>query len=112
MPSSSATVTRLTCNQPSGNGGPSAAYFYLVKGTAAALESEFLAGGVEVLSPIAPRPWKMKDFTIRDPGGNQLHFGEDISRDEPTSQLQNHLSSPASLNLLKTSSLYVSDKVP
>ena len=94
-------------NKRSGNESP-----YLVKGTVAALEAEFRAGGVEVLYPLAPRPWKMKDVTISDPGGNQLHFGEDISCDQHTSQLQNHLSSPVSLNLLETSSLYVPDKVP
>jgi catechol 2,3-dioxygenase-like lactoylglutathione lyase family enzyme len=62
-----------------GNQSPAAVYFYLVKGTAAALESEFRAAGVEILSPLAPRPWKMKDFTISDPDGTLLHFGEDIS---------------------------------
>lgn len=62
-----------------GSESPAAAYFYLVNGTAAPLEAEFRAAGVEILSPLAPRPWKMKDFTVSDPDGNQLHFGEELS---------------------------------
>jgi predicted enzyme related to lactoylglutathione lyase len=62
-----------------GNKSPAAAYFYLVNGTAAALEAEFRAAGVEILEPLAPRPWNMKDFTISDPDGNMLHFGEEMS---------------------------------
>ena len=62
-----------------GNESPSAAYFYLAKGSAESLQAEFRAAGVEILSPLAPRPWNMKDFTISDPDGNHLHFGEHIS---------------------------------
>ena len=62
-----------------GNQSPGAAYFYLVKGTAESLEAEFRAAGVEILNPLAPRPWNMKDFTISDPDGNMLHFGEELS---------------------------------
>jgi Glyoxalase/Bleomycin resistance protein/Dioxygenase superfamily. len=62
-----------------GNESPAAAYFYLVKGTAELLQAEFRAAGVAILNPLAPRPWNMKDFTISDPDGNMLHFGEDIS---------------------------------
>jgi predicted enzyme related to lactoylglutathione lyase len=62
-----------------GNESPSGAYFYLVKGTAAALEAEFRATGVEILTPLAPRPWKMNEFSLSDPDGNMLHFGDDIS---------------------------------
>ena len=62
-----------------GNASPSAAYFYLAKGTAAALEAGFRAADIAILSPLAPRPWKMNEFSISDPDGNQLHFGEDIS---------------------------------
>lgn len=62
-----------------GNQSPASAYFYLVKGTAELLQAEFRTAGVEILNPLAPRPWNMKDFTISDPDGNMLHFGEDIS---------------------------------
>lgn len=63
----------------SGNQSPSAAYFYLIKGAAESLEAEFRAAGIEILNPLAPRSWKMKDFTISDPDGNMLHFGEELS---------------------------------
>jgi catechol 2,3-dioxygenase-like lactoylglutathione lyase family enzyme len=61
-----------------GNQSPAAAYFYLIKGTAESLQAEFRAAGVEILSPLAPRPWNMRDFTIADPDGNHLHFGEEL----------------------------------
>jgi catechol 2,3-dioxygenase-like lactoylglutathione lyase family enzyme len=57
---------------------PSGVYFYLADGTAAALESEFRAAGVKLLSPLAPREWKMNEFVLSDPDGNLLRFGEDV----------------------------------
>jgi hypothetical protein len=53
--------------------------FHLIKGTAESLRAEFLAAGIEILNPLAPRPWNMKDFTISDADGNMLHFGEVLS---------------------------------
>ena len=58
---------------------PSGIYFYLAAATAAALEAEFRAAGVKILSPLAPREWKMNEFVLSDPDGNLLRFGEDIS---------------------------------
>jgi hypothetical protein len=29
-----------------------------------------------LLSPLAPRPWKMNEFVLSDPDGNLLRFGE------------------------------------
>jgi catechol 2,3-dioxygenase-like lactoylglutathione lyase family enzyme len=57
---------------------PSGVYFYLVDNSAAALEAEFRAAGVNILSPLAPREWKMNEFVLSDPDGNLLRFGEDI----------------------------------
>ena len=57
---------------------PSGVYFYLADHTAAALEAEFRAAGVKILSPLAPREWKMNEFVLSDPDGNLLRFGEDI----------------------------------
>jgi catechol 2,3-dioxygenase-like lactoylglutathione lyase family enzyme len=62
-----------------GTESPSAAYFYLIKDTAESLQAEFIAAGIEIIEPLAPRPWKMKDFTVSDPDGNMLHFGEELS---------------------------------
>jgi catechol 2,3-dioxygenase-like lactoylglutathione lyase family enzyme len=58
---------------------PSGIYFYLADGTAAALETEFRTAGVNILSPLAPREWKMNEFVLSDPDGNLLRFGEGIS---------------------------------
>jgi predicted enzyme related to lactoylglutathione lyase len=60
------------------NQNPSGVYFYLA--AAAALEAEFRAAGAKILSPLAPREWKMNEFVLSsDPDGNLLRFGEDIS---------------------------------
>jgi len=57
---------------------PCGVYFYLEQGTAAALEAEFRAAGAPILSPLAPREWKMNEFVLSDPDGNLLRFGEDL----------------------------------
>ena len=57
---------------------PCRAYIYLVDGTAAALEAEFLAAGISLAERLAAREWKMNEFALRDPDGNQLVFGEGI----------------------------------
>jgi catechol 2,3-dioxygenase-like lactoylglutathione lyase family enzyme len=58
---------------------PSGVYFYLADNAAATLEAEFRAAGAKILSPLAPREWKMNEFVLSDPDGNLLRFGEDIS---------------------------------
>ena len=57
---------------------PTSVYFYLIEGTAAALEAEFRASGTTIREPLAPREWKMNEFVLIDPDGNQLVFGENI----------------------------------
>lgn len=57
---------------------PIGAYFYLIDGAAAALEAEFRAAGAPIAEPLAPREWKMNEFVVKDPDGNQLVFGEGI----------------------------------
>lgn len=64
----------LVEGQNPGNG----IYFYLASGTAAALEAEFRAAGAPILSPLAPREWKMNEFVLADPDANLLRFGEDL----------------------------------
>ena len=61
-----------------GKQSSSGAYFYLEDGTAAPLEAEFRAAGVPIKEPLAPREWKMNEFVVDDPDGNQLVFGEGI----------------------------------
>jgi catechol 2,3-dioxygenase-like lactoylglutathione lyase family enzyme len=60
------------------NQNPCGAYFYLANAAAAGLEAEFRAAGVKILSPLAPREWKMNEFVLSDPDGNLLRFGENI----------------------------------
>jgi catechol 2,3-dioxygenase-like lactoylglutathione lyase family enzyme len=60
------------------NQNPCGVYFYLVNGTAAALEAEFRAAGANILSPLAPREWQMNEFVLSDPDGNLLRFGESL----------------------------------
>jgi catechol 2,3-dioxygenase-like lactoylglutathione lyase family enzyme len=60
------------------NQNPSGVYFYLAN-AAVTLEAEFRAAGIKILSPLAPREWKMNEFVLSDPDGNLLRFGEDIS---------------------------------
>jgi hypothetical protein len=59
-----------------GGGSPSGVYFYLAPGTAATLEAEFRSASAPILSPLAPRPWKLNEFVLSDPDGNLLRFGE------------------------------------
>jgi catechol 2,3-dioxygenase-like lactoylglutathione lyase family enzyme len=54
-------------------------YFYLTPDTAAALQAEFRAAGAPILSPLAPREWKMNEFVLSDPDGNLLRFGEPLA---------------------------------
>ena len=57
---------------------PSGIYFYLARDSAAALEAEFRAAGVPILSPLAVREWRMNEFVLDDPDGNLLRFGEPV----------------------------------
>jgi len=64
----------VVAKQNPGNG----VYFYLAHGSAASLEAEFRAAGASILSPLAPREWKMNEFVLADPDGNLLRFGEEL----------------------------------
>ena len=57
---------------------PSGCYFLLQPGAALALEAEFRAAGVPILSPLAPREWRMFEFMVSDPDANLLRFGEPV----------------------------------
>ena len=52
------------------------AYFYPPPGTLEALQAEFTGAGIPISSPLAVRPWHMNEFTVNDPDGNLLRFGE------------------------------------
>jgi catechol 2,3-dioxygenase-like lactoylglutathione lyase family enzyme len=42
-----------------------------------ALHEDLIRRGVEIVVPIANRPYKIRDFSIRDPNGVLLVFGQD-----------------------------------
>ncbi|MEW6268099.1 MAG: VOC family protein [Thermodesulfobacteriota bacterium] len=42
------------------------------------------AAGAEIPVPLEERPYGMKDFSVRDPGGNRLDFGEELPVSDPS----------------------------
>jgi catechol 2,3-dioxygenase-like lactoylglutathione lyase family enzyme len=44
-----------------------------------AFYAQLVARGVTIVEPIADRPYGMRDFTISDPDGHRLDFGQGIS---------------------------------
>jgi uncharacterized glyoxalase superfamily protein PhnB len=40
--------------------------------------ADALAAGVAVTAPLEERSYRMRDFGLRDPDGNELHFGEPV----------------------------------
>ena len=45
-----------------------------------ALYAQLAARGVAVTEPLEDRPYGMRDFTVLDPDGNRLVFGQALSR--------------------------------
>jgi uncharacterized glyoxalase superfamily protein PhnB len=44
-----------------------------------ALHDEVAARGAEILSPLATKPWGLREFSLRTPDGHRLSFGEPTS---------------------------------
>ena len=42
------------------------------------LHAEFMAKGVQDLSPVMDQTWKMREFALSDPDDNKLRFGQQI----------------------------------
>jgi uncharacterized glyoxalase superfamily protein PhnB len=51
---------------------------YLFVEDADALYEEYVAHGVEFARPVADRPWKSREFVVRDCDGRLLAFGADL----------------------------------
>jgi uncharacterized glyoxalase superfamily protein PhnB len=56
-------------------GPPGTSHVYLRGSGVDALFEELRAAGVEILEPIADRPYGLRDFAVLDPSGNRLDFG-------------------------------------
>jgi uncharacterized glyoxalase superfamily protein PhnB len=38
--------------------------------------AEFMTRGAEIISPVADKPWNIREFCIRTPDGHRIVFGE------------------------------------
>jgi uncharacterized glyoxalase superfamily protein PhnB len=63
-------------------GPPGPSQVYLRVGPIDAVWQLAAASGAEIVTPIADRPYGMRDFSIRDESGNRLDFGEPIRAGE------------------------------
>lgn len=45
-----------------------------------AFHADISRRGAEVLSPLATKPWGLREFSIRTPDGHRITFGEPTSR--------------------------------
>jgi len=55
-------------------GTPSAMALYMEAPDLDALYARLEAAGVEIVDPLADRPWGQQEFTVADPDGNWLTF--------------------------------------
>ena len=61
---------------PAGELGDHSWYGYVTVEGVDALYKEMVARGAEILSPLATKPWGLRDFSLRTPDGHRLTFGE------------------------------------
>ena len=57
---------------------------YFVVGDADKLHAYHQARGVEVVDPLSDRPWKLREYTVRDLNGYTLTFGHRLGGGEKT----------------------------
>jgi hypothetical protein len=54
-------------------------YFaYLVVDDADAFHAHCKAQDADIMSPIADKPWKMREFSVRSPDGHRIMIGQDL----------------------------------
>src|ERR1051325_515958 len=63
---------------PAGELGKHSWYAYVNVEGVDELYAEFTSRGAELLSPIATKPWGMRDFTVRTQDGHRIVFGEAV----------------------------------
>lgn len=54
--------------------GPARVYFGVTE--VDAYYAQVLSAGAQITAPLADRQYRMRDFGLSDPDGNELHFGE------------------------------------
>jgi catechol 2,3-dioxygenase-like lactoylglutathione lyase family enzyme len=67
-------VTLLLVARTERHKGIGSAYFYIEN--ADRLCAEMRASGADVQGDPVSRPWGLREFCVRDPEGNELHFGQ------------------------------------
>lgn len=63
---------------PAGELGDHSYYVYLLVEGVDAFHAELTARGVELTSPLASKPWGLREFGIRTPDGHRMTFGEPL----------------------------------
>lgn len=43
-----------------------------------AIYAEFIERGADIMSPIQDKPWGLREFGVRTPGGHRITFGQEI----------------------------------
>jgi uncharacterized glyoxalase superfamily protein PhnB len=61
---------------PAGELGDHAWVAYVTVEGVDALHAEVAERGAEVLSPVATKPWGLREFSVRTPDGHRITFGE------------------------------------
>ena len=64
---------------PAGELGDHSWFAYVTVNDIDALNAELLGKGAEVLTPLATKPWGMREFTLRTPDGHRIAFGQPIA---------------------------------
>ena len=55
-------------------------YFgYLLVNDAAGFHAEVQGRGADIISALADKPWKMREFGVRTPDGHRLMVGQDLA---------------------------------
>jgi uncharacterized glyoxalase superfamily protein PhnB len=53
-------------------------YAYVTVEGVDALHTEVVGRGAQVLSPLATKPWGLREFSVRTPDGHRITFGEPV----------------------------------
>lgn len=64
---------------PAGELGDHSWFAYVTVEDIDALAAELLGKGTELLTPLATKPWGMREFTLRTPDGHRIAFGQPVA---------------------------------